>query len=144
MVPVRFHIHTSRLLRSLAGTCISLALCFLLYTVLDVNVLDHLAPQDDEADVINYFYSIENRGPDTEAYSCFYDDRIVLFDLEGEKSRAAIAEAIERIDACAPAAILLDVIFPAAATTDTAEDRRLRNAVTEARNLYAACRLTDV
>lgn len=143
MVPVRFHIHTSRLLRSLAGTCISLALCFLLYTVLDVNVLDHLAPQDDEADVINYFYSIENRGPDTEAYSCFYDDRIVLFDLEGEKSRAAIAEAIERIDACAPAAILLDVIFPAAATTDTAEDRRLRNAVTEARNLYAACRLTD-
>ena len=55
MVPVRFHIHTSRLLRSLAGTCISLALCFLLYTVLDVNVLDHLAPQDDEADVINYF-----------------------------------------------------------------------------------------
>ena len=143
MVPVRFHIHTSRLLRSLAGTCISLALCFLLYTVLDVNVLDHLAPQDDEADVINYFYSIENRGPDTEAYSCFYDDRIVLFDLEGEKSRAAIAEAIECIDACAPAAILLDVIFPAAATTDTAEDRRLRNAVTEARNLYAACRLTD-
>lgn len=143
MVPIRFHIHTSRLLRSLAGTCISLALCFLLYTVLDVNVLDHLAPQDDEADVINYFYSIENRGPDTEAYSCFYDDRIVLFDLEGEKSRAAIAEAIERIDACAPAAILLDVIFPAAATTDTAEDRRLRNAVTEARNLYAACRLTD-
>ena len=99
MVPVRFHIHTSRLLRSLAGTCISLALCFLLYTVLDVNVLDHLAPQDDEADVINYFYSIENRGPDTEAYSCFYDDRIVLFDLEGEKSRAAIAEAIERTDA---------------------------------------------
>ena len=87
MVPVRFHIHTSRLLRSLAGTCISLALCFLLYTVLDVNVLDHLAPQDDEADVINYFYSIENRGPDTEAYSCFYDDRIVLFDLEGEPPR---------------------------------------------------------
>lgn len=139
----RFHIRTARLLRSLAGGCISLILCFLLYIVFDINVLDHLAPQEDETDVINYFYSIENRRPDAASYSCFYDDRIVLFDLEGTQSRGVIAAAIERIDSCAPAAILLDVIFPQAAAADAAEDRRLREAVTGARNLYTACRMTD-
>src|SRR5699024_5094004 len=118
----RFHIHTARLLRSLAGGCISLILCFLLYIVFDIHVLDHLAPQEDETDVINYFYSIENRRPDAASYSCFYDDRIVLFDLEGTQSRGVIAAAIERIDSCAPAAILLDVIFPQAAAADAAED----------------------
>lgn len=141
--PSRFRIDAARWLRSLAGACLSLTLCFLFYIILDFNVLDYLSKQDNEADVINYFYSIENRSPEEEAYSCYYDDRIVIFDLEGEKSRGAIAGAIERIDACGPEAILLDVIFPEASTTDPAEDRRLREAVTGARNLYAACRMTD-
>lgn len=128
-------------LRSGIVTILSILFCWVFYIILDVNVLDYLSTQDNEADVINYYYKIENRKSDNEPYTCFYEDNVVIFDLEGSKSRYEIAEAIKNINKCNPHAIVLDVIFPRSSTTDSVSDRHLEEIVSSSPNIYTACRI---
>jgi CHASE2 domain-containing sensor protein len=135
------HYRNLILCKSLTVTALSLLLGWLFYVILDVNVLDNLSKQDKDSDVLNYYYNIENRKAGDESYSSFFDDDIVIFDIEGEKSRANIAEAIRRIEAARPKAVALDIIFPANAATDIAADRKMTEVFDSYDNIYTAVRI---
>jgi hypothetical protein len=127
--------------KSLMVTALSLLLGWLFYTILDVSVLDNLSKQDKDSDVLNYYYNIENRKAGDESYNSFFDDDIVIFDIEGEKSRAAIAEAIRQIEAAHPKAVALDIIFSANAVTDIAADKQMAKVFDVYDNIYTAIRI---
>lgn len=130
-------------LRSAAASALAVLFCWVFYYILDVNVLDYLSKQDNEDDVISYFYSIENRRPGETRYSTFFDDRIVIYDLAGVSSRGDIAGIIREIEQAGPQALVLDVIFPAAVSAEPAQDSALTETVKSFDNIFAACRLVD-
>ncbi|NDV47512.1 CHASE2 domain-containing protein [Paludibacter sp. 221] len=123
------------------ATVLATVFCYVFYIILDVNVLDYLSKQNNEADVVNYYYKIQNRKSNDGAYTAFYDPEIVILDLEGTKSRVDIADAIKRVSDLLPRAIILDVIFPENSTTLQADDDYLKKTIASASNLYTAVRI---
>lgn len=127
----------------LLATIMSLGLTYAFYIVLDFNVFDYLSEQDNEADVVNLFYRIGNSSGLHHRAAPFEPD-VVIFDLEGETSRSRIADALARINALSPCRIVVDVIFPEAATIPPAETDSLRRAVLACGpRLVTACRVND-
>jgi CHASE2 domain-containing sensor protein len=123
---------------------LSLALSWIFYIILDINVFDYLSKQDSEADVMNYYYSIENSASGEEDIVSYnFDDEIVIFDLESAKSRTTIADAIKKIETCHPKAVVLDIIFPKISETDSATDSYLSSVIASYKNIYAATRIAD-
>lgn len=130
-------------MRPFFATILSLAMCFLFYSLLDVNIVDYFSEQDSEADVINFFYKIENRDSDQDSHLSFFDDKIVVYDLEGNNSRSEIADAIAKINKFKPKAIVLDIIFPEAAAIDSASNRHLVEALRSCDSIFIACRYSS-
>lgn len=125
------------------ATLLSLGLTYAFYIVLDFNVFDYLSEQDNEADVVNLFYRIGNSS-DTHHRAAPYEADVVIFDLEGETSRSHIAYALAQINALGPRRIVVDVIFPEAATIPPAETDSLCRVVAACGpTLVTACRVND-
>jgi CHASE2 domain-containing sensor protein len=124
-------------------TVLALLLGWIGYTVLDVNILSNLAKTDSEADVLNYYYDIRNRRPDDTVASYELDPQIVLFNLDGMKSRRAIADGIRKIASVHPAALVLDILFPDNSETSAEDDRYLAETLAAFPNIYPAIRVSD-
>ncbi|MDR1562651.1 MAG: CHASE2 domain-containing protein [Dysgonamonadaceae bacterium] len=129
------------LLKSLAVTLLSLELGLVFYVILDVNVLTNIVRQDGDADVLGYYYNIENRQTDDSAYESVFDNNVVIFDLDGSRSRADIARIIHGIEDFSPAAVVLDVIFPDVSDNDVTSDSLLAETVARFDNIYTAVRI---
>ncbi|MDL2323098.1 CHASE2 domain-containing protein [Bacteroidales bacterium OttesenSCG-928-A17] len=122
------------------ATILSLIMCVLFYMILDINIIDHFSEQDSEADVINFFYKVENRDSDDDSHLAFFDDKIVIYDLEGNNSRREIADAIAKISGFKPKAIVLDIIFPETAAIDSASNQYLEETIKSCDAIFIACR----
>jgi len=121
---------------------IALILGWVGYKILDVNILSNLAKTDSEADVLNYYYNIKNSKPD-EISSCLLDDKIVIFNLDGMKSRKEIADVIQEIESANPKTIILDIIFPHNSETNAEDDSYLSETIAVYQNIYTAIRISD-
>ena len=111
-------------------------LWLLCYYILDVTTLGAISGSRDDADIINYFYSIENIDNSGKG-----DTTIVLVDLAGIRSRDEIGDVITRIAACQPQKIALDIIFPSSASDNQEENARLEQIIATASNVVTACRI---
>ena len=111
-------------------------LWLLCYYILDITTLGTISGSRDDADMINYFYSIENIDNSGKG-----DTTIVLVDLTGIRSRTEIGEVITRIAACKPQKIALDIIFPPGASDNQEENARLEQIIATAGNVVTACRI---
>lgn len=131
-----------RTVRILVATLLSLGLAQFFYVMLDINVFDYLSRQDGEADVVNLFYRIGN-GAERYRQSIPEHD-VAIFDLAGETSRSRVAAAVDRLYGLNPRKIVLDVIFPEAATVPPAESDSLRRVVEAcAPRIVTACRIVN-
>lgn len=135
-------------LHSLITALISLGLSCACFHIFDITVLENPTQQGNSGkgteEAANFFYKIENRTAGERSFRTFFDDNIVIFDLQGTPSRGEIADAIGRIADCNPRMIALDIIFPKASQTDYLDNVRLESVISShADKIVAAARLTD-
>lgn len=119
-------------------TLISALLCYVGYFVFDVSLLGgSLSKRDREADVVNFFYSIENgrQGPIPG------DEQVVVFDISECDDPASIAGAVARMAACSPRAVGLDIIFRRTPSVDPAQYDSLERVLRDVPGLVSACRI---
>jgi len=123
---------------SVTVSAITLFVAWLFYFVLDISIFKSIKKKDADDDILKYLYFIENKDAASDM-----DNNIVIFDIEGTKSRKAIANVIRKIETAHPKAIVLDFIFSANSETDTVSDNYLQKTVVSCNNIYTAIRLAD-
>lgn len=69
---------------------------------------------------------------------------VVLVDISSCRTRSEIAEAIDRINACGPRIVALDIIFPEAVSSDPKEDSTLVASLSRVDNLVLATEMRPV
>jgi uncharacterized Tic20 family protein len=69
---------------------------------------------------------------------------VVLVDISSCRTRSEIAEAIDRINACGPRIVALDIIFPEAVSSDPKEDSTLVASLSRVGNLVLATEMRPV
>ena len=69
---------------------------------------------------------------------------VVLVDISSCRTRSEIAEVIDRINACGPRIVALDIIFPEAVSSDPEEDSTLVASLSRVDNLVVAAEMRPV
>lgn len=118
-------------------TALSVAIGVSFYFLFGRIVFETFLSQLSETDVLASYYAVENHSSDIMGS----DEQVVLFNTDGEKSRAAIAEAIGKIGDCAPLAIGVDIIFSEASGVGAKEDSLLEHTLSSQVNLVMAARV---
>ncbi len=127
-----------RALAAAGVTVISALLGYVGFFLFDVSLLGgSLSKRDSEADVVHFFYSIENQRTDR----IDVDPRVVILDVSGCENVAAIAGAIARAAACSPRMIGLDIIFKKTPSVDPAQYDSLSRVMASLPNVVTACRI---
>lgn len=118
-------------------TILSGAIGLLFYFTFGKVIFEMFVSSTNESDILTYYYSIENSSSERVGS----DENIVLFDISGEKSRLAIAQAIKKISDCTPQKIGIDVIFSQASETDYSVDSMLEATIASLPNVVMASRI---
>lgn len=122
---------------SLWATLISSVLCYLCYFLVDLTFLSSLSGKDTEADVVNFFYSIENQG----SGKIYSDPDLVILDISECKEIADIADVIRKAGDYGSKVIGIDIIFKQTPTVDVSQYEYLESAIVETPGIVTACRL---
>lgn len=124
------------------GTCLMTAIFCSVVAVVCLNS-DFLDPVSKALDRISftdtYFYMM-NKESDDEVDFC---SNIIMIDMHGCESRAAIAHKLDELNAMNPAVIGMDCMFGENSMTGKAEDDSLLHAATRCKSLVTATRVID-